>query len=283
MKLKYGPYMCKDGRYRCDVMYKAGVKTVLYARYKLEKHLGRKLTKYETVDHLDEDPTNDRLSNLQVLSLSENTKKSMRLNPERHARMLKLAHIPQAIRKRALKVRGEQNTNSVLTDKQVIHLRKIKNIDRKAICQQYGISDKTLRNVLSGVTYSHLPYANTRWKRTDGNRLGRPGKLTDKQVMQLRKTTDFDIHKAIKKYGVSREVIYAARSGKTHSHLTGAVSLKQAKFTDEQVIAIRRLKNFDSNKLAKKYGVSKRCLYDARSGKTYKHLLTGNKNNARVA
>lgn len=219
MKLKYGPYLCKDGRYRCDVIYKAGVKTVLYARYRLEKHLGRKLTKYETVDHIDEDPTNDRLSNLQVLSLAENVRKSLRLNPERYKRMLQLSKTPVAIRKTILKLRGEQGSNAKLTDKQVIYLRKLTKLDRKSVCQKYGVADRALRNALSGVTYSHLPYANTRWKRSGGNGLGRPGKLTDQQVIQIRKTKNFDINKACKKYGVGRNAIYSARSGRTYSHI----------------------------------------------------------------
>lgn len=223
MKLKYGPYMCKDGRYRCDVMYKTGVKTVLYARYLLEKHLGRKLTKYETVDHIDEDPTNDRLSNLQILSKAENSRKSLRLNPERHARMLEYGRSPEERQRRKLRVLGQNNPASLLTDKQVIRLRKLKNLDRKSVCQQYGISDRALRDALSGVSYSHLPYAHTRWKYSGGKNVGRPAKLTDQQVIQLRYMKNFDVHKAAKKYGLSKWAIYSARSGKTYSHLPGAV------------------------------------------------------------
>jgi hypothetical protein len=41
----------------------------------MEQHLGRQLCPDEHVDHKDEDKTNDVLSNLQVLSAAENTRK----------------------------------------------------------------------------------------------------------------------------------------------------------------------------------------------------------------
>lgn len=51
------------------------LKDVLYSRYLMEQHLGRHLEPWEHVDHVDEDKTNDRLENLQVLSNSANMKK----------------------------------------------------------------------------------------------------------------------------------------------------------------------------------------------------------------
>lgn len=47
-----------------------------YARYLLSVKLGRFLTKNETVDHIDGDKTNNALSNLQILSSADNTRKS---------------------------------------------------------------------------------------------------------------------------------------------------------------------------------------------------------------
>lgn len=47
-----------------------------YARYLLAVHLGRYLTKDETVDHIDGNKQNDDLNNLQILSLAENTRKT---------------------------------------------------------------------------------------------------------------------------------------------------------------------------------------------------------------
>lgn len=73
----------KTGRVR--VLYNVG-QTKRYsqlARLVLEYHLGRPLSKDETVDHIDGDCQNDDPSNLRVLSLSENASDSvMRLHEQ---------------------------------------------------------------------------------------------------------------------------------------------------------------------------------------------------------
>jgi len=74
-----GPYRHKTGQLKgrayLQIHYCDGSKgTMLYSRYKMEEHLGRRLNKNETVDHIDEDVTNDDLSNLRVVSRSENAK-----------------------------------------------------------------------------------------------------------------------------------------------------------------------------------------------------------------
>ena len=73
----YGPYTRKDGR-QVIIKSDAGVKTTQsYPRYLLELHLGRPLLSSEEVDHIDNDPTNNEISNLQLLSLKENRVKEM--------------------------------------------------------------------------------------------------------------------------------------------------------------------------------------------------------------
>jgi hypothetical protein len=46
-----------------------------YARYLVAVKLGRYLSEKEHVDHIDNDKTNDEVSNLQILTLAENNKK----------------------------------------------------------------------------------------------------------------------------------------------------------------------------------------------------------------
>lgn len=48
------------------------------ARYKLSVHLGRILEKWEQVDHIDGNKTNDSLDNLQILTIAENNRKARR-------------------------------------------------------------------------------------------------------------------------------------------------------------------------------------------------------------
>lgn len=72
----YGPYKRKDGR-KHIVKYDGKSKvTQSYPRYLMEQHLGRELLPEQTVDHIDEDFTNDDLSNLRLISREENSKRS---------------------------------------------------------------------------------------------------------------------------------------------------------------------------------------------------------------
>ena len=47
-----------------------------YARYLKAVELGRFLSEKETVDHIDGDPSNDSIENLQILSLADNNRKT---------------------------------------------------------------------------------------------------------------------------------------------------------------------------------------------------------------
>lgn len=53
-----------------------GITTTSYARYLMSVHLGRYLTQDECVDHINNDKTDDRIENLQILSVAENNRKS---------------------------------------------------------------------------------------------------------------------------------------------------------------------------------------------------------------
>lgn len=50
--------------------------SVSYARYLMAVHLGRYLNEDEHVDHINNDRSDDRIENLQILSPSENSRKS---------------------------------------------------------------------------------------------------------------------------------------------------------------------------------------------------------------
>lgn len=73
----YGPYISnQDGRARIVLYDGKKRKTRQYAKILIEIKLGRLLNDTETVDHIDEDKTNDDVDNLQILTKEENSFKS---------------------------------------------------------------------------------------------------------------------------------------------------------------------------------------------------------------
>lgn len=69
----YGPYLNKkDNRLRCVLVSPDGdKKTISYPKYIMEIHLGRYLDADETIDHIDGNPLNNAIENLQVLNRRE--------------------------------------------------------------------------------------------------------------------------------------------------------------------------------------------------------------------
>ncbi len=67
----------KDGRKRVDLFNNDKDRTTIsYARYIMSVSLGYVLSKDYEVDHIDRDKTNDDISNLQVLTVSEHKQKN---------------------------------------------------------------------------------------------------------------------------------------------------------------------------------------------------------------
>jgi hypothetical protein len=79
-----GPYLFKSGR--CAgrkfmvVYYSDGSRgTTLYSRYLMQEHLGRRLGTWEDVDHINEDKTDDVVTNFQLLSKGEHASKTAKI------------------------------------------------------------------------------------------------------------------------------------------------------------------------------------------------------------
>jgi hypothetical protein len=73
----YGPYLRKQDGRRIVILSDGIRKSARqYAKVKLEAELNRRLSHGEEVDHKDNDFTNDKISNLQVLDKYANTLKA---------------------------------------------------------------------------------------------------------------------------------------------------------------------------------------------------------------
>jgi len=80
----YGPYKRKTDNRQIVVIVKDKKKTTMsYARYLLQTHLNRELESWEHVDHINNDPLDDRIENLQILSVKDNSLKYHALNPRK--------------------------------------------------------------------------------------------------------------------------------------------------------------------------------------------------------
>lgn len=73
----YGPYLRKDGRQHLVIVEDNKKYTISYPKWLMENHLKRKLESWETVDHIDNNPLNNDLTNLQILSRADNARKSV--------------------------------------------------------------------------------------------------------------------------------------------------------------------------------------------------------------
>lgn len=72
----YKVYHKKEERFYAVLYTPKERHTISYARYLMSIKLGRKLRRKESVDHINNIRTDDRIENLQILTPSENTKKS---------------------------------------------------------------------------------------------------------------------------------------------------------------------------------------------------------------
>jgi hypothetical protein len=122
-----------------------------YPRAIYEIHIGRVLDyPNETVDHIDSDPMNNDLSNLQILSLFDNIKKAQADGLGNRPKKKDIVNEP------IMKVNG----NSLLTADQVISYRKMYSdgVNKNEIMTLSGLSRRATAAFLFGRTYKHLPF-----------------------------------------------------------------------------------------------------------------------------
>jgi hypothetical protein len=86
---KFGYIVINSERRQTLILYNSHVDrtSTQYSRYLVAVKLGRYLSDKEHVDHIDNDKTNDEVSNLQILTLAENNKKAGRYKGHEMAKL----------------------------------------------------------------------------------------------------------------------------------------------------------------------------------------------------
>lgn len=79
-KWKFGYLVTNSDNRKHVILYnsKTDRSTVSYARYLMSVKEGRMLDRKEQVDHINEDKTDDRIENLQILSCRDNIRKNLK-------------------------------------------------------------------------------------------------------------------------------------------------------------------------------------------------------------
>ena len=90
-KWKKGYLVTNDKKRQFVILYNSATdrKTISYPRYLMAVKLGRELKPGEHVDHKDNDVTNNKLSNLQIMTQTENNQKEGKRRIEENRRKKK--------------------------------------------------------------------------------------------------------------------------------------------------------------------------------------------------
>ena len=122
-------------------------------RHIMQLHLGRKLDTNECVHHIDGNPRNNELSNLELKSRSEHSKEHwvdgtyIRTPITDNGRM-----------KISLHHRGEGSHHHILTESDVIEIKQLLRDGMKSvdIADIYGVSRKTIGGIKQNRTWKHV-------------------------------------------------------------------------------------------------------------------------------
>ena len=183
-------YHGKDGRLR--VYVRETKKTISYPKYLMEKELGRKLSPNEHVHHMDEDPLNNEVTNLKVMTDSDHARGHMtkytdtiavcgwcgqeflwtglqqqRFHTERRTGRHKSV-LPFCSRScsgyYSRKIQDDKSSRSSrrkLTDEQVKYIRENympydHDFGTRALAKQFGVDNSVINLIVNGKTYKEL-------------------------------------------------------------------------------------------------------------------------------
>lgn len=120
-------------------------------RLVMEAHLGRKLLPSEVVHHLNGDGKDNRLENLELLTLSEHTRRH-RLNGDCGVMSVEARRRVGELR------RGEGSATAKLKETNIPEILRWKELgaSNDAIATRLGVGETAIRDVLGGYSWTHV-------------------------------------------------------------------------------------------------------------------------------
>lgn len=120
-------------------------------RYIMEQHLGRKLSRTEVVHHKNGDKLDNRIDNLEVMSLSNHAR-------EHNQGVLKSDVTKQKIKDRLL---GTRSSNRKLTEEDVRYIRNnyvpnSRTFGTRALGKRFEVHHKVVENILANKIYTDV-------------------------------------------------------------------------------------------------------------------------------
>lgn len=151
--------------------------------------------------------------------------------------------------------KGERHSKAKLTEKEVIAIRINKELTNKELAEQYSVSLSTIKCIKNAETWKHLDGDIDNTTHTVKGEKHPDAKLTEKAVLEIRKS-NVSKSELARKYGISRSTVCDIQTGRSWKHVGGNLRefANQQKLTDEDVVDIRRSALSDKV-LAEKYGV----------------------------
>lgn len=152
----YGPYLDSDNRRILHINMDGKNRCRQLAAWLAEIKYGRRMIRGETVDHIDEDKTNDSINNLQILTQKENAIKAFKNGKYNDA--LKKMKISAKSELNSIRHLGDKNPLSKISNKEVKKYRELfqeRKISIKQIVKETGIERRAVENFIMSRSYKN--------------------------------------------------------------------------------------------------------------------------------